>query len=97
MTRARVQTEESDDEVSKVRVSQTAWFSDSSHPVMARVNARIEAVTGLSADMDKSNCELVLLPILTILYRQANLFVFNLSFKSPTTEWEAIMYPIMTI
>ena len=59
MTRARVQTEEHEDEVSKVRVSQTAWFSDSSHSVIARVNSRIEAVTGLSLDMDSSNCELL--------------------------------------
>lgn len=59
MTRARVQTEEKDDEVSKVRVSQTAWFSETSHPLVARLNERVEAVTGLAVNMDNGNCELL--------------------------------------
>ncbi|KAH9403931.1 hypothetical protein TYRP_014443 [Tyrophagus putrescentiae] len=56
LTRARVQTEENDDEISKVRVSQTAWFSESSHPLVARLNDRVEAVTGLAVNMDNGNC-----------------------------------------
>ncbi|XP_054167390.1 prolyl 4-hydroxylase subunit alpha-1-like [Oppia nitens] len=59
LTRARVQTENHDDEVSKVRTSQTAWFSPQSHKMVANLNHRVEAVTGLSVDMDKSHCELV--------------------------------------
>jgi prolyl 4-hydroxylase len=59
LTRARVQTDDHGDEVSKVRTSQTAWFSPDNHQVIANVNKRVEAVTGLSVDMDKSHCELV--------------------------------------
>lgn len=54
-----MQTEEQDDEISKVRVSQTAWFSESSHPVIARVNGRIEAITGLSMSMIDGDAELI--------------------------------------
>lgn len=54
-----MQTESNSDEISKSRVSQTAWFTGNSHPLLARVNARIEAITGLSADMDKRDCELI--------------------------------------
>ncbi|CAG2117367.1 unnamed protein product, partial [Medioppia subpectinata] len=59
LTRARVQTESHSDEVSKVRTSQTAWFSPQTHKVVKNINLRVEAATGLSADMDKSHCELV--------------------------------------
>lgn len=59
LTRARVQTDSHGDEVSKVRTSQTAWFSEDNHQVIANVNRRVEAVTGLSINMDKGHCELV--------------------------------------
>ena len=59
MTRARVQTDDHTDEVSKVRTSQTAWFSTQIHKVVDNISRRVEAVTGLSVDMDKSHCELV--------------------------------------
>lgn len=59
MTRARVQTEDHSDEVSKVRTSQTAWFSSQNHIVAENIQKRVEAATGLSANMDKSECELV--------------------------------------
>lgn len=60
MTRARVQTDSGKtDEVSKVRTSQTAWFSPENHEKIGRINERLESVTGLSVNMDKSHCELV--------------------------------------
>lgn len=52
-------TDEKDNEISTVRVSQTAWFSENSHPMIMKINQRIEAVTGLSVNIDKSDCELV--------------------------------------
>lgn len=59
MTRARVQKDDNSDEVSTVRTSQTAWFAPDNHKVVGIINRRIEAVTGLSVDMDKSHCELL--------------------------------------
>ncbi|UXI20501.1 complexin [Sarcoptes scabiei] len=59
LTRAKVLTDEKDNEISTVRVSQTAWFSENSHPMIMKINQRIEAVTGLSVNIDKSDCELV--------------------------------------
>jgi prolyl 4-hydroxylase len=60
LTRARVQTDNgTNDMVSKTRTSQTAWFSPDTHPIVNRMNRRIEAATGLSADMTDSHCELM--------------------------------------
>lgn len=60
LTRARVQTDNGTaDMVSKTRTSQTAWFSPDTHPIVSRMNKRIEAATGLSADMTDSHCELM--------------------------------------
>lgn len=60
LTRARVQTDNGTaDIVSKTRTSQTAWFSPDTHPIVNRMNRRIEAATGLSADMTDSHCELM--------------------------------------
>lgn len=60
LTRARVQTDNgTTDMVSKTRTSQTAWFSPDTHPIVNRMNRRIEAATGLSADMTDSHCELM--------------------------------------
>lgn len=47
------------DVVSKTRTSQTAWFSPDSDPLVQKINRRIEAVTGLSTDMEKSHSELM--------------------------------------
>lgn len=60
LTRARVQTDNGTaDMVSKTRTSQTAWFSPDTHPIVTKMNRRIEAATGLSADMTDSHCELM--------------------------------------
>lgn len=60
LTRARVQTDNGTaDMVSKTRTSQTAWFSPDTHPIVSKMNRRIEAATGLSADMTDSHCELM--------------------------------------
>lgn len=60
LTRARVQTDNgTHDMVSKTRTSQTAWFSPDTHPIVNRMNRRIEAATGLSVDMTDSHCELM--------------------------------------
>ncbi|KAH9416328.1 hypothetical protein DERP_000833 [Dermatophagoides pteronyssinus] len=59
LTRARVLTDEKDNEISTVRVSQTAWFTEATEPLIGRLNRRIEAITGLSVNMNKSDCELV--------------------------------------
>lgn len=60
LTRARVQTDNgTHDMVSKTRTSQTAWFAPDTHPIVNRMNRRIEAATGLSADMTDSHCELM--------------------------------------
>lgn len=52
-------TDEKDNEISTVRVSQTAWFTEATEPLIGRLNRRIEAITGLSVNMNKSDCELV--------------------------------------
>lgn len=60
LTRARVQTDNGTaDMVSKTRTSQTAWFSPDTHEIVNKMNRRIEAATGLSADMTDSHCELM--------------------------------------
>ncbi|KAG9510427.1 Prolyl 4-hydroxylase subunit alpha-1 [Fragariocoptes setiger] len=60
LTRARVQTDNgTSDMISKTRTSQTAWFSPETHPIVTRINKRIDAATGLSADMTDSHCELM--------------------------------------
>lgn len=60
LTRARVQTDsEKTDEVSPVRTSQTAWFSPDTHEYIKKINARVDAATNLSIDMDKSHAELL--------------------------------------
>lgn len=60
LTRARVQTDNGTaDMVSKTRTSQTAWFAPDTHPIVNRIVRRIEAATGLSADMTDSHCELM--------------------------------------
>lgn len=60
LTRARVQTDNGTaDMVSKTRTSQTAWFAPDTHPIVNRIIKRIEAATGLSADMTDSHCELM--------------------------------------
>lgn len=48
-----------EEEVSDTRTSQTAWFSSDDFEIAGRINRRIEAVTGLSADMNKSHSELM--------------------------------------
>lgn len=60
LTRARVVTDSSgkEESISTVaRVSQTAWLREFSHPTIAAIKARIEAVTGLSADTEQQHCE----------------------------------------
>lgn len=52
-------TDSEENEVSTARVSQTAWFNEASHPLIIKLNRRIEAVTGLSVNMNRSDCELV--------------------------------------
>lgn len=60
LSRARVQTDNGTaDMVSKTRTSQTAWFAPDTHPIVDRISRRIEAATGLSADMTDSHCELM--------------------------------------
>lgn len=60
LTRARVQTDNGTaDMISKTRISQTAWFAPDTHPIVWRIIRRIEAATGLSADMTDSHCELM--------------------------------------
>lgn len=60
LSRARVQTDNGTaDMVSKTRTSQTAWFAPDTHPIVERISRRIEAATGLSADMTDSHCELM--------------------------------------
>ena len=59
LTRARVLTDDKDNEISTVRVSQTAWFTEANEPLIGQLNRRIESITGLSVNMNKSDCELV--------------------------------------
>ena len=46
-------------EISTTRTSKTGWLKDSDHPVVARMTERISAVTGLEADIDKEDAELL--------------------------------------
>ncbi|KAI1305893.1 Prolyl 4-hydroxylase subunit alpha-2 [Halotydeus destructor] len=60
LQRAKVQTDTNKrDEVSGTRTSQTAWFSTDEHEIADRLARRIEAVTGLSNNMNESHCELM--------------------------------------
>ncbi|XP_074605321.1 prolyl 4-hydroxylase subunit alpha-1-like [Brevipalpus obovatus] len=60
LTRARVQTDcARDDEVSDTRTSQTTWFSEDEHELIARINRRVSEVTGLSTIMHLSHSELM--------------------------------------
>lgn len=60
LTRARVVTDSTGKEESittVARVSQTAWLREVSHPTIAAIKSRIEAVTSLSADTEQQHCE----------------------------------------
>ena len=46
-------------EISTTRTSKTGWLKDSDHPVVAKMTERISAVTGLEADIDKEDAELL--------------------------------------
>jgi len=60
LQRAKVQTETSKtDEVSGTRTSQTAWFSSDEYEIAERLSRRIEALTGLNANMNESSSELM--------------------------------------
>ena len=60
LTRAKVQLEfNSTDTVSTTRTSQTAWFHEDQHEIVYRINRRLEAVTGLSAEQNQSHSELM--------------------------------------
>ena len=46
-------------EVSTTRTSKTGWLKDSAHAVLAKLTSRIAGVTGLNADPDKEDAELL--------------------------------------
>ncbi|RWS09826.1 vacuolar protein sorting-associated protein 33A-like protein [Dinothrombium tinctorium] len=59
LERAKVQNEvKRGSEVSDVRTSQTAWFSNEDYEITRALSRRIEAVTGLSTNMDNGDAEL---------------------------------------
>ena len=46
-------------EISQTRTSKTGWLKDTDHAVVAKMTARIAAITGLAADTDKEDAELL--------------------------------------
>ncbi|XP_022247737.1 prolyl 4-hydroxylase subunit alpha-1-like [Limulus polyphemus] len=60
LTRSRVQGQKNlEDEVSTVRTSKTAWLKPEDHPIVDRINRRVQYVTGLSTDVQNYHCETV--------------------------------------
>ena len=46
-------------EISTTRTSKTGWLKDSDHPTVASLSRRISLVTGLAADTDQEDAELL--------------------------------------
>ena len=46
-------------EISTTRTSKTGWLKDSDHPTVASLTRRISLVTGLAADTDQEDAELL--------------------------------------
>ena len=46
-------------EISTTRTSKTGWLKDSDHPTVASLTRRISLVTGLAADPDQEDAELL--------------------------------------
>ena len=46
-------------EVSTSRTSKTGWLKDSDHPTVASLTRRISLLTGLAADTDREDAELL--------------------------------------
>lgn len=48
-----------EEEISDTRTSQTSWFSEDDHELVARINKRVSEITGLSTIMRLSHSELM--------------------------------------
>ena len=46
-------------EISTTRTSKTGWLKDSDHPTVSALTRRVSLVTGLAADTDKEDAELL--------------------------------------
>lgn len=59
LSRSMVQAGKGSEVVSVSRTSQNAWVGPDDHPLMAKIYRLVQAVTGLSTDVDSGHAEIV--------------------------------------